>query len=154
MVFDMRRSEKNLHFEVKRKRILLVSVVVGSLNIIGMSSALTDERRSPETISRNMTVTKDSLFTIDLPCAAGRGFSWQLADSSFQGNVQFVRQTFSNGPIDKDGADGVQHFYFKAAAPGTATIKFSYVQPFQKSYPEDARKTAVTVRIEESSLQK
>ena len=154
MVFDMRRSEKNLHFAVKQKRILLVSVVVSSLNIIGVSSALTDERRPPETISRNMTVTKDSLFTIDLPCATGRGFSWQLADSSFQGNVQFIRQTFSNGPVDKDGADGVQHFYFKATAPGTATIKFIYVQPFQMPHPEDARKTVITVRIEGPSLQK
>jgi len=103
---------------VKRKRILLVSVVVGSLNIIGMSSALTDERRSPETISRNMTVTKDSLFTIDLPCAAGRGFSWQLADSSFQGNVQFVRQTFSNGPIDKDGLTEFNTFISKRPLRG------------------------------------
>jgi len=95
-----------------------------------------------------MTVIKDSPFTIDLPCAAGRGFSWQLADSSsFQSNVQFIRQTFSNGPVDKDGADGVQHFYFKATAAGTAAIKFIYVQPFRKPYPKDARTADITVTI-------
>jgi Chagasin family peptidase inhibitor I42. len=140
---------------VKQKLIVLAGAVVSILSIIGMSSALTDERRSAETISRTMTVTKDSPFTIDLPCAAGRGFSWQLADSSsFQSNVQFIRQTFDLGPVDKDGADGVQHFYFKATAPGTATIKFIYVQPFRKPYPKDARTTDITVRIEKHSGQK
>jgi predicted secreted protein len=137
---------------VKRKHIPLIYVAVSVLSIIGVWSALADERRSPETISTNMTVTKDSLFTIDLPCAAGRGFSWQLADSSFQSNIQFIRQTFSNGPVDKDGADGVQHFHFKAMAPGTAIIKFIYVQPFHKPYPKDARATNITVTIKERSL--
>lgn len=134
---------------VKRKHILLIAVVVSVLSVIGVSSALTDERRPPETISTNMTVTEDSLFTIDLPCAAGRGFSWQLADSSFQNNIQFIRETFANGPVDKDGADGVQHFYFRARAPGTATIKFIYVQPFRKPYPKDARTKDITVTIKE-----
>ena len=127
-----------------------MSVLSGARRIDAAGSVRVPAERRPAEFARLGRARRPQ----HVPCAAGRGFSWQLADSSFQGNVQFVRQTFSNGPIDKDGADGVQHFYFKATAPGTATIKFSYVQPFQKSYPEDARKTAVTVRIEESSLQK
>jgi len=98
-----------------------------------------------------MTVNKGSVFTIDLPCAAGRGFSWQLADSSYQSNLEFLRETFDNGPVDKDGADGVQHFHFKAIASGTATLKFVYVQPFRKPYPKDARVTNISVTIKESS---
>lgn len=137
---------------MKRKHIPLISVVVSVLSAIMVSPARADESQSPETISRNMIVTKDSSFTIDLPCAAGRGFSWQLADSSFQRNLEFIEQTFANGPVDKDGADGVQHFHFKATAPGTATVKFIYVQPFRKPYPKDARETDVTVTIKERPL--
>jgi predicted secreted protein len=105
------------------------------------------DRPAPEAIPTHMTVAKGSPFTIDLPCAAGRGFSWQLADSSDQSNVQFLRESVSNGPEDKDGADAIQHFYFKAIESGTTTIKFIYVQPFRKPYPKDARVADVTVTI-------
>jgi predicted secreted protein len=95
---------------------------------------------------RSLNVTNGATFTIDLRCAAGRGFSWQLVESSDTNVVTVLRQRFTN-ETDKDGSDGIQHFDFKASAVGKTNLKFIYVQPFRKPFPKDAKSTNVVVTI-------
>lgn len=132
-----------------RRRIPLAHLTICVLFFGTGCSALADQTpgKPTETNSIAMTATKDSVFTIDLACAAGRGFSWQLADPVVPTNVQFIKQTFDNGPTDKDGANGIQRFHFKAIASGTSNLKFIYVQPFRKPYPKDVTTTNVSVTI-------
>ena len=112
-----------------------------------MSAFATPGETKAEGVPAAMTTVEGSVFHIDLPCAAGRGFSWQLVDSSSEKNVQLVGQRFTNGPVDKDGADGIQHFEFKAITPGIATIKLVYGQPFKKTDVQDSEVKTVTVTV-------
>jgi predicted secreted protein len=95
-----------------------------------------------------ITVAKDTTFSVNLDCAAGRGFSWRLAETNSHSKLQLIKQTFTNSAKDIDGATGVQTFHFKALAPGTANLQFIYVQPFQKPYPVDAPKTNIMIKIQ------
>ena len=95
---------------------------------------------------RNLTVAKGTNFTIDLRCAAGRGFSWQLAEMAPTNKVSVLGERFTT-ETDKDGGDGIQHFDFKASVTGTTTLRFIYVQPFRKPFPKDARTTNIVVTI-------
>lgn len=94
-----------------------------------------------------ITVNKNALFSIDLPAAVGRGFSWQLNDSSFEQKLHYEGQSFTSGPKDKDGSDGIQHFSFRALEKGSATIRFLYVQPFIKPYPVNAKTKSYQITI-------
>jgi len=95
---------------------------------------------------RNLTVDKGTNFTIDLQCAAGRGFSWQLTEMVPTNKVALLKERFTT-ESDKDGADGIQHFDFKASAAGTTSLSFIYVQPFRKPFPKDAKTTNIVVTI-------
>jgi predicted secreted protein len=133
-----------------------VFVLISALAFLSRNLACPSEAQieKAETSPMNIIAKKGSVFTIDLPCASGRGYSWQFADQRLEGRIQFIGQTFSNGPIDKDGAGGVQHFQFKAIKDGTATIKLIYVQPFRKESMKDARTRDIKVKISDDSSAK
>eukprot|EP01132_Coremiostelium_polycephalum_P015349 gene15349-18551_t len=92
-------------------------------------------------------VKKGSVFTIDMPALAGQGFSWQLRDSTFKARLFYVEQSYTNANNSIPGSEGVQHFSFKALAPGKTVIGFIYVQPFIKPYPKDAKTKQYSIVI-------
>ena len=129
-----------------------ICTVIDALALILLVQCLScDAAESPpmKSNARTLSVTNGVNFTIDLRCAVGRGFSWQLVETSDTNAVTFLQQRFTN-EIDKDGSDGIQHFDFKASAIGTANLKFIYVQPFRKPFPKDAKTTNVIVTIKQS----
>ncbi|PZP49506.1 MAG: hypothetical protein DI598_07655 [Pseudopedobacter saltans] len=97
--------------------------------------------------SNSKVVNNKDSFTIDLNASVGQGFSWQLADSSFEKNVHYLGQTFENQPGGKDGSDGIQHFKFQAIEKGQTTLNFIYVQPFNKPYPKDSKTKQFPITI-------
>jgi len=112
----------------------------------GAQSARQEEKKEME---NTKTVKIDSVLTISLPADAGRGFSWQLADSAFAKQLLYTGQTYTEAAgEEKDGAAGMQHFQFKGLLPGKVALHFIYVQPFVKPYPKDAPTKAFTVTIQ------
>jgi predicted secreted protein len=107
-----------------------------------------NQEEQQNTTSENaITAVKDSTFTIDLSAAVGTGYSWQLADSAFN-NISFQGQTFTNDSTGKEGADGIQHFKFKAVQKGAAVIRFIYVRPFDKPFPKNAKAKSFSITIQ------
>jgi len=141
-VFDRR----SISFMLRKRAPLILTAIAFVLLMQRLYVIEAAETPAMKSNARNLTVDKGTNFTIDLPCAAGTGFSWQLAEIAPTNKVTLLKERFTT-ESDKDGAEGIQHFDFKASAVGTANLRFIYVQPFRKPFPKDAKTTNIVVTI-------
>ncbi|HEX8469557.1 MAG TPA: protease inhibitor I42 family protein [Brevundimonas sp.] len=96
------------------------------------------------------TLQSGQSLSVALPSNGSTGYSWQLAaydGAVLRPDVPFGEQVTAPHAAGMVGVGGETHWSFEAAAPGTATLLFTYSQPWDKTAPpaETARYT-ITVR--------
>ena len=111
--------------------------------ILALNSILGQQPKHKKTIHTDV----NHEFKITLVCQCGTGFSWKLSDSSFNKNIQFLKQDFAPDKDSRPGSDGTQLFFFKAVKKGVASVRFVYVRPFIKEIPPNAKKESFQVII-------
>ena len=137
---QLKIGSKNEHFRIKLSLVMeIIFLVISLITVAGCKGNQIQTKTINTNCDSTISTGNNKEFSIQLYCAAGSGFSWQILDSQFLTNIKYEKQTFksiNNIP----GSDGIQTFYFKPIKKGEAIINFIYVQPFIKPWPTNSLK--------------
>lgn len=88
----------------------------------------------------------ENSLTFDFEANATTGYSWSYALSE-EGVLELLSDSYVEDEHEEgmEGVGGTQHYAFKAAAPGTVTLTFTYAQPWEGGDTAEVRAYTVTV---------
>ncbi len=85
-------------------------------------------------------------FDIKLVTNLGTGYSWFLADTSYQSYLSLDTSFVVANTAGKEDGQETQVFQFRGLSKGTTKLHFKHVRPWQKNEPAKKEETyAVTI---------
>lgn len=96
---------------------------------------------------KTVTVHRGDTLRVSLAGNASTGFAW-LVQKNDPAVLWFARRTYTPAPHPPHviGTGGTYHLGFRARSAGTANLRLTYAQPFNRTQPRGSFRVTVVVK--------